>query len=133
MRGEHDLGSFIVGEIEDSFQHLNDKIHWCDLVIVDDDAIERFELRLGIFDDLNFGDDLENHFITSDNRSTLVPCIGELGHFLLAEFNVCCLEIFLDVLRIIGHRYRDDARLIDEPGERDLIRGDGMRLCDLTQ
>jgi len=40
---------------------MHDKIHRRDVIVVDEDAIERFELRLGFFDDLDFGDGLEIH------------------------------------------------------------------------
>ena len=35
------------------------------MVIVDEDFEERFEFSLGFLDDLDFGEDLESHFLTT--------------------------------------------------------------------
>jgi hypothetical protein len=40
------------------------KIHGRDIVVVDDDLVERLDLSLGLFDDLDFGEGLKNHFIS---------------------------------------------------------------------
>jgi hypothetical protein len=56
VRGKHDVGGFVVGKIKEGLQDMHDKIHWRDIVVVDDDLIERFELGLGLFDNLDFGE-----------------------------------------------------------------------------
>jgi hypothetical protein len=45
-----------------TLQNLHYKIHRSDRVVMNDDAIERLEFRLSLFDDLNFGQDGQSHF-----------------------------------------------------------------------
>src|SRR5215210_4623782 len=44
---KHDLIGFRIGLVKDRFQYVHHKVHGCDVVIVDDDAVER--LKLGFF------------------------------------------------------------------------------------
>lgn len=62
VRGEHDIGCAVVTEEEDGFENVHDKVHRRDIIVVDDDLVERLEFGLGFFDDLDFRDGLEIHF-----------------------------------------------------------------------
>ena len=63
MRGEHDIRGFIVRKVKAGFQDLHDKIHRRHVVVVDDDFVERFKFGIGLFDDLDFGNNLQIHFL----------------------------------------------------------------------
>src|SRR5215207_3489207 len=56
MSNEHDLIRFRVGLIKDRFQHMHHKIHGSDIVIMDEDAVERLKLGfiLLFFDNFDF-------------------------------------------------------------------------------
>ncbi len=95
MRDEHDFRRALIGEEENLLEHFHDKVHGSHLIVVDRDAVKRLEVCVDRFDDFNFGDAMHVHLVV-----VLIPRIAKLGHFFFAQFNICGVEIFLDVLRI---------------------------------
>ena len=68
---------------------MYDKIHWGDMVIVDEDAEERLEFGFDLFDDLNFGEGLQIHFLnTRDTKDAEYESIS--FHFLLSFIRKSC-------------------------------------------
>jgi len=74
---------------------MHDKIHGRDLIVVDDNAIERLEFGLGFFNDLNIRECLEkifrhryslNVYCVSCSISSCVSSISDASKFSL----MCC-------------------------------------------
>lgn len=65
MSSEHDFGCPVIGKIEDCFQDMHNKVHRRDIIIMDDDPVERLELSLILLlsDDLDFRRDLQFHLL----------------------------------------------------------------------
>ena len=57
VRGHHNFRSAINAEVEDRFEDMHHEVHRRDVVVVDDDFVERLEFGLGFFDDFDFGED----------------------------------------------------------------------------
>lgn len=66
------------------FKDVDNKVHRRNLIIVDDDAIERLKFHLGFFDDLNVGNDLGEYI---SQRCSL--CVCELFDLTLCQLNIC--------------------------------------------
>gem|GEM_PF-3629701 len=49
VRGIHDFDRLRLADEENSLKHVNDEIHRRDVIIVDDDAVERFQFRFRNF------------------------------------------------------------------------------------
>ena len=97
---------------------MYNKIHGCDMIIVNDDTVKRLEFGLCLFDDLNFGESLEFHILKQEglkgNTSSflfLLSYICELCYFFFGQHYFRRSKIFLDVLWIERHGNRDDAWL----------------------
>lgn len=88
VRDEHDLGGAVVGEEEDLLEHFHYKIHRRDIVVVDDDAVERLKVCFDILDDLDLGEDLLSHF----NLSTVRFRFLIIRSLLLQNFPECALD-----------------------------------------
>jgi len=123
---EHNICGFVIRQVKYILQYMHNKIHRRNRVVVDDDTIERLEFGFGLFDDLNFRNDLEFHFLnTKDTKYTkdegrmmkdeiillVFSQIREPGYFFVSQFDLSRLEIFLDVLWIKRHGNRNNARL----------------------
>jgi hypothetical protein len=58
MRVEHDGDCVRLQHKEDACQHMYHEIHWGDIVVMNDDAIERFERGFCLFGDIRRNLDL---------------------------------------------------------------------------
>lgn len=54
MGCEHDVGGSVGGEVEDGGEDIYDEVHRGHIIVVDDDAVERFELSFAFFEDFDF-------------------------------------------------------------------------------
>ena len=92
VRGKHNLNCVWQQEHKDAAQQVHYEVHRRDIIIVDDDAVERLVgcLLLLIFADFDFRRGLCFH----------LRQLVELFDFILGQFDLGCGEVLCNVLRV---------------------------------